>query len=104
MFIVFIKIDYRLCNKNSLSESVENLLKRVVNSTTENHSSLTKTSLKNNSKNGNDAPENISNRLEMLSSAFDTIQKYLEEQSINSAQQINNLSVSGSLLNQRFNR
>lgn len=61
----------RLCNKNSLSESVENLLERVVEPTTKADDSM-----------GPSEPsENISDRLERLSSAFDAIQKYLEEQS-----------------------
>uniref|UniRef100_A0A915D841 cystathionine beta-synthase n=1 Tax=Ditylenchus dipsaci TaxID=166011 RepID=A0A915D841_9BILA len=60
----------RLCNKNSLSESVENLLEQVVDSNAPNEGAEEF-----------ETSENISNRLERLSSAFDAIQKYLEEQS-----------------------
>lgn len=84
-------------------------MERVVNSTTENNSNLRTSLPKNDRESGNEtteAPENISNRLEMLSSAFDAIQKYLEEQLISSSgQQINNNpTTSGILLKEGFNR
>lgn len=82
-------------------------MERVVNSTTKNNLNL-RTSLSNNDRESEnettEAPKNISNRLEMLSSAFDAIQKYLEEQSISPQQINNNPRTSGILLKEGFNR
>ncbi|KAI1720657.1 hypothetical protein DdX_04900 [Ditylenchus destructor] len=65
----------RLTNKDSLSESVENLLERVVDP--------------DNVEEQSEPSEHISNRLERLSEAFDAIQKYLEEQSTSDSPSMN---------------
>lgn len=78
----------RLSKKNSLSPSVENLLESVVESSTligaEREAAAQNTAGRRGSggagsSGGEEPAENISNRLERLSSAFDAIQKYLEE-------------------------
>lgn len=81
-------------------------MERVVDSTTDSkiQSNPSKKLSGYNSEDKNEVPKNISNRLEMLSSAFDAIQKYLEEQSISPNTQLNNPPTSGLLLNQSFNR
>ncbi|KAI3422115.1 hypothetical protein GPALN_012648 [Globodera pallida] len=67
----------KLCNQSGLSSSVEQLLERVVEGESpeevEDQFGAVGSEGKSNS-------ENISDRLERLSSAFDAIQKYLEEQ------------------------
>uniref|UniRef100_A0A914HKR6 Reelin domain-containing protein n=1 Tax=Globodera rostochiensis TaxID=31243 RepID=A0A914HKR6_GLORO len=67
----------KLCNQSGLSSSVEQLLERVVEGESpeevEDQFGAVGSDGKSNS-------ENISDRLERLSSAFDAIQKYLEEQ------------------------
>jgi hypothetical protein len=77
----------RLCNQSALSPSVEQLLERVVESggaTT--GAELSDAAATAEQQPSSQAPttgepsENISDRLERLSSAFDAIQKYLEEQ------------------------
>ncbi len=65
----------RLCNRNQLSESVENLLESVIVVEGEQ-----------NGEQGEAAPatkggEGLAERLDKLNSAFDAIQKYLEDQS-----------------------
>nr|CAD2145637.1 unnamed protein product [Meloidogyne enterolobii] len=75
----------KLCNQSSLSPSVEHLLERVAQTgvLTEEGSKVkggggdVSCSVKSGVTSSN---ENISDRLEQLSSAFDAIQKYLEEQ------------------------
>lgn len=79
----------RLCSRNHLSPSVENLLESVIvveedrGSGSVNESSMT--SMATNSRLGPagtpETGEGLTERLERLSSAFDAIQKYLEEQS-----------------------
>jgi hypothetical protein len=58
----------KICNQNTLSESVENLLERVVQPNEEEI------------EDESQPAETISDQLQRLSSAFDAIQKYFEEQ------------------------
>uniref|UniRef100_A0A914LNJ4 Uncharacterized protein n=1 Tax=Meloidogyne incognita TaxID=6306 RepID=A0A914LNJ4_MELIC len=79
----------KLCNQSSLSPSVEHLLERVAQTGV-----LTEEGSKGRGGGGDvscsvksgvtSSNENISDRLEQLSSAFDAIQKYLEEQTTTS--------------------
>uniref|UniRef100_A0A1I8B0I0 Uncharacterized protein n=1 Tax=Meloidogyne hapla TaxID=6305 RepID=A0A1I8B0I0_MELHA len=69
----------KLCNQSSLSPSVEHLLERVAQTgvLTEERKGGDNSLI---GKSVSSSNENISDRLEQLSSAFDAIQKYLEEQ------------------------
>jgi len=71
----------RLCNRNQLSESVENLLDSVVVVSEEDGGGDGKES---EMGRAGEKDEGLTGRLEKLSSAFDAIQKFLEEQSTSS--------------------
>lgn len=80
---------FRLCTQSNLSESVEQLLQCVVEGGVKKEcpSIQNDEQLQQDGTSNEESPKNITDRLEKLCSAFDIIQKYLEEQSGGSLKQ-----------------
>ncbi|KAL3083126.1 hypothetical protein niasHS_010928 [Heterodera schachtii] len=81
----------KLCNQSGLSSSVEQLLEKVV----EGSAGEAQVHFGTADSGGKANNENISDRLERLSSAFDAIQKYLEEQTTMSSSRVSLAALTG---------